>query len=358
MDKTLKLILKMSNCIKISVCIPAYNRASVLSDLLESILTQDFQDYEIVINEDNSPERLQIREIVESYSVTYPNRIKYFENEINFGYDKNLRYLIERSSGDYCLFMGNDDLMATGALKEVFECVSKYPNIGVYLRSFAAFDGDKDNVVQLFRYFDREIFFPAGKNTIVTFFKRCVVIPGVTINRQAALSFATSKFDGTLLYQIYLIANILVEWNGVFSPQIVTLYRNGGVPDFGNSESEKGKFVPQTRTIESSVNFMQGMLNIANDVQKTRNVDIYNAILKDLSNYSYPILAVQANNSLKHFFKYYCALIKLGFGRQFLFHLYFFLILTLGVKRMDFLIGWLKKSLGYTPSLGNVYTGD
>jgi abequosyltransferase len=348
----------MSNQIKISVCIPAYNRASVLPELLESILTQDFQDYEVVINEDNSPERLQIREVVASYSATYPNRIQYFENEINLGYDKNLRSLIERSNGEYCLFMGNDDLMAEGALTAIYACISKYPKIGVYLRSFAAFDGPKENIVQLFRYFDRELFFPAGAKTIATFFKRSVVIPGVTMHRQAALSFSSDKFDGTLLYQIYLIANILVEWNGVFSPKIVTLYRNGGVPDFGHSESEKGKFIPQTRTIASSVNFMSGMLRIAKDVQNTRNVVIYNAILKDLSNYSYPILSVQADKSLKEFFNYYCALIKLGFGRQFLFHLYFFSILAFGVTRMDSLIGWLKKSLGRTPSLGKVYTGE
>ena len=37
--------------IKISVCIPAYNRSAVLPALLESILTQDFDGFEVVINE-------------------------------------------------------------------------------------------------------------------------------------------------------------------------------------------------------------------------------------------------------------------------------------------------------------------
>lgn len=346
------------NPIKISVCIPAYNRAAVLPELLESVLTQDFCDFEIVINEDGSPEREQIRKVVDYYSALYPERIRYFENEENLGYDANLKSLIERARGEYCLFMGNDDLMCPGALKVISSAISRYPKVGVFLRSFAAFDGTPSNIVQTFRYFDKELFFPAGARSISTFYKRSVVIPGVTIRREAALQFATNRFDGSLLYQIYLIANILVEWNGVFSPEIVTWYRNGGVPDFGNSASEKGKFVPRTRTIDSSVSFMRGMLEIARYVEETRHVEIFRSILKDLSNYSYPILSVQAEKPVLDFFKYYVALIKLGFGRQLLFHMYFFSILLLGTRRMENIIAWMKKKLGHTPNIGSVYTGD
>ena len=343
---------------KITVCIPAYNRVAVLPALLESILTQNFSDFELVINEDNSPERPKIRAVVAHYSALFPNKIKYFENETNFGYDANLRSLIERSAGDYCLFMGNDDLMCPDALNVVMSAIDKHPKVGVFLRSFAAFDGDSSNIVQTFKYFDKEIFFPAGADTISTFYKRSVVIPGVTLHRESALSFATNEFDGTLLYQIYLVANILVEWNGVFSPNIVTLYRNGGIPDFGNSEAEKGKFSPRTRTVESSIGFMQGMLKIAHQTELSRNVKIYKKILKDLSNYSYPILAVQADKPLGVFIQYYFSLIRLGFGRQILFHAYFFAILILGVKRMELVISLIKRRLGHTPALGNVYAGE
>ena len=346
------------NPIKISICIPAYNRASVLPELLTTILTQDYDSFEIVINEDGSPEREQICEIIKHFSMLYPNQIRYFENETNLGYDANLRSLIERSEGDYCLFMGNDDLMCPNALKVISETIARHPKVGVFLRSFQAFDDIPTNIVQTFRYFDRELFFPSGPGSISTFYKRCVVIPGVTMHRKAALQFSTDKFDGMLLYQIYLIANILVDWNGVFSPEIVTLYRNGGVPDFGNSLSEKGKFVPQTRTIDSSINFMRGMLEIAKHVQTTRRVAIYKNILKDLSNYSYPILAVQADKPFLDFFRYYISLIKLGFGRQPLFHIYFFFILLLGVRRMEKIIASIKNHLGYTPVIGSIYAGD
>lgn len=347
-----------SNSIRFSVCIPAYNRAHVLSELLESILTQNFSSFEVIINEDFSPERQQISNIVKSYASIYPGKIKYYENENNLGYDANLRSLIERARGEYCVFMGNDDLMSPNALKSISECISRHPNVGVFLRSFEAFDGHPDNVVQTFRYFEKELFFPAGEKTITTFYKRSVVIPGVTFHRESALKFSTDRFDGTLLYQLYIVANILVDKNGVFSPEIVTKYRNGGTPDFGNSESEKGIFVPETRTPESSIQFMQGMLKIAKYVEDKKNVDIYNDILKDLSNYSYPILFFQADKPAKIFFNYYKSLIKLGFGRQVLFHIYFFAILLFGTKFTEWIIAKIKSSLGRTPNIGSVYAGE
>src|SRR4051794_24699150 len=103
---------------KLSVCIPAYNRSEVLADLLETIVSQDYADYEVVIVEDHSPERDEIRAIVQRHADRYP-QIHYFENKKNLGYDGNMREVILRASGDYCFFMGNDDLMAVGALRAV-----------------------------------------------------------------------------------------------------------------------------------------------------------------------------------------------------------------------------------------------
>ena len=340
-----------------SVCIPAYNRAHLLPALLESILDQDFDDFELVINEDASPQRTDIRAVVEQYLAKHPGQITYFENEKNLGYDGNLRSLIERSQGEYCLFMGNDDLMCAGALRTVAEAVKRHPDVGVVVRSYASFDGTPDNINQTFRYFPEERFFPAGSDTISTVYRRSVVIPGMVIHRDAAHWYATAEFDGTLLYQLYLVANILVEMNAVFLPQIIVLYRNGGVPDFGNAEAERGKFVPANRTPASSLQFMQGMLDIARSVELGRGVPVYRRIVSDIANYSYPILAVQASKPLSVFASYWWSLARMGFGRAPLFHLYFISLLLLGAKRSDALIAMIKQRVGHTPNLGALFGG-
>lgn len=342
---------------KISVCIPAYNRAQVLPDLLDTILAQDFDDFEIVICEDSSPQREQIAEVISRYNIIRPGVMRYFENPENLGYDGNIRNLVEKSQGEYCLFMGNDDLMCEGALTAVANAVETYQDVGVVLRSYAAFDETPDNINQEFRYFDTEAFFPAGAETISTIYRRSVVISGMVIHRDSALKYATSRFDGSLLYQLYLVASILCDKNAVFLPKILVLYRNGGIPDFGNSEKERGKFVPTAQTPDSSLHFMQGMLDIARYVEQSRDVEIYRAILRDIGNYSYPILAIQSGKSLGVFVSYCWGLARLGFWKNKMFYLYFIALLFLGSRRVERVLRRIKKRLGHTPVIGNVYRG-
>jgi len=342
---------------KISVCIPAYNRPEVLSPLLNSILSQDFTHFEIIICEDNSLRRAEIAAIARKYAEKFPGLVRYLENETNLGYDGNLRNLITLAKGEYCLFMGNDDLMCPGALAKVASAVERYNNVGVVLRSYASFEGTPEDIVQTFRYFDKELFFPAGPQTVVTFYRRSVVISGMVIHRQEALKYSTDRFDGTLLYQLYLVANLLTKMNGVSLPDILVLYRNGGVPDFGNSEKEKGKFVPKVQTPESSLTFIKGMLEIARFVETTRKVPIYKNIVRDIGNYSYPILSIQSGQPVSVFMSYSCRLARMGFWRNKMFYVYFFLLLVLGARRVDKMIGYIKARLGHTPSLGKVYRG-
>ena len=345
------------NLIKISVCIPAYNRPELLIPLLDSVVNQKYTNYEIVICEDASPMREQIRDIIDEYKLKWPGIFHYYENESNLGYDGNIRNLIAKASGDYCFFMGNDDLMYPDSLAKVASAISRYDNIGAVLRTYASFDESPDNINQVFRYFENETFFSAGSDTITTFYRRSVVISGLVINRSEALKYSTDIFDGTLLYQLYLVANILTEMNGVFSPKILALYRNGGIPDFGNSEKEKEKYVPKVQTPDSSIHFMKGMLEILKWTEENRNIQIVKRITTDIGNYCYPILSIQAKQPFGVFLKYAYQFARLGFWKNKMFYLYFLSLVFLGVDRVDKIIQYIKRRIGHTPVIGNVYRG-
>lgn len=342
---------------QISVCIPAYNRAALLPALLDSILAQDYAHYEIVICEDRSPERQAIAGVAARYADVHPGRIRYIENERNFGYDGNLRRLVELARGEYCLFMGNDDLLAPNALQIVASAIDRHSDIGVLVRSYASFEQDPGRPTQTFRYFPDERFFPAGANTIGTAFRRSVVISGMTLHRELAQRLATDRFDGSLLYQLYLVARILSRKNAVFVPQVIALYRNGGIPDFGNADTERGKFVPSEQTPESSLHFMREMLRIAADVEAADGVAIHGLILRDIARYSYPVLSVQAGKPLRVFLGYARGLRQLGFGCSPLFYLYCLALIILGRRGTEAIIGFIKRRLGYTPRIGDVYEG-
>jgi abequosyltransferase len=343
--------------VKISVCIPAYNRPELLPPLLESILSQDYDSYNVIICEDDSPNRKAICDVVSQYIDRHPGLIQYNENEENLGFDGNVRRLFTKADGEFCLLMGNDDLMCQRALSTLAAALTRYDNIGVVMRSYASFEGAPDNIKQVHRYFDAERFFPAGDDTLVTFFRRSVVLPGVTIHRESALKYHTDQFDGTALYQVYLVANILAERDGLFLPEILALNRHGGIPDLGNSPKERARFVPTKQTPESSVYFVKGMLEIAQYIEENRGIRVYDKILKDIGNYSYPILSIQAKRSLSVFLRYSYQLAQLGFWKNEKFYLYLLGLLVFGPERMDSFIDFIKKKIGFTPILGQIYTG-
>jgi len=341
----------------LTVCIPAYNRSSLLVPLLDSVLNQAFDDFNILICEDGSPERAAIAGVVREFQKRHPERIRYEENAINLGYDGNIRRLVERANGQYCVFMGNDDLMCAGALEAISAAIQRQPDCGVVVRSYATFEVNPEQFNQVHRYFPDERVLPAGAQAIFTAFRRSVVISGMVIKQEAALAVATDRFDGTLLYQLYLVGIILAEQSVIFVPQIIALRRNGTPPDFGNSASEQGKFVPHDQTPASSIHFMQGMLSIAKYVEETTQLYVFEAIRSDIGNYSYPILSIQGKRPLGVFLKYGVALAKLGFWRYSMFHLYFITLLMLGPDRTDSIIKMIKKRLGHTPRFGAASIG-
>jgi glycosyltransferase involved in cell wall biosynthesis len=342
----------------ISICIPAYNRAGVLPALLDSILHQDFDNFDIVIAEDASPERQAIATKVADYQQQFGEKLKYFENSQTLGYDGNLRRLIELATGDYVLFMGNDDLLAAGALSAVANAVRERQDVGVVLRSYCSFLTDPEKPVQVFRYFDEDRVFPPGPETVVTFFRRCVFISGMVFKRSSAAAYATDKFDGTLLYQQHLAGQILAKESGIYLNRILSFHRLGGVPDFGASVAEQGLFVPRQQTTDSSVHFMRGMLAIANSLDEHSRVKVGRRILKDIGNYAYPILSIQADRRFGEFLSYLWQLLKLGFWRVPLFYVYAFGLLVLGRTNCDYLITCIKRVLGRAPLLGSVYKGQ
>lgn len=339
----------------LTVCIPAYNRVAFLSPLLDSILSQNFDDYEVLICEDNSPEREEISEVVRQFQHLHPNRIQYEENVLNLGYDANIRRLVELANGHYCVFMGNDDLLCKGALERIATAVNLQPDCGVIVRSYASFDANPEQLKQVFRYFPSEYVLPAGAEAIFTAYRRSVVISGMVIKRDSAHIVATSKFDGTLLYQLYLVGMILAMHSVVFVPEVIALRRDGTPPEFGNSNAERGKFVPFDQTPKSSLHFMYGMLLIARYIEVSTQLKVFEAIREDIGRYAYPILSIQAKRSIWVFFAYYFSLSRLGFWRYFLFHFYFITLLVIGPKHADFLITLAKQRLGYTPSLGRIW---
>lgn len=95
----------MFNNIKVSICIPTYNQPALFEHTLQSILVQDFKNYEIIITDDSQDDSIQ--SVIEKY---LPNhQIKYFKNTIPKGSPANWNEAISRASGEYIKILHHDD---------------------------------------------------------------------------------------------------------------------------------------------------------------------------------------------------------------------------------------------------------
>jgi abequosyltransferase len=338
-----------------SFCIPTINRPQELKELFESILVQSFKDYEVVVCEDCSKPsiREELRKIAEVFNTRLERRLRFIENEKNLGYDRNLRKTIDNATGEYVVLMGDDDVLAPDALTKIEGILKRHPDVGYVMRSYSTFVTRPEEVVQVHRYYPKEMRFEPGKKAIVPLFHRSVLVSGLVIHRESALKYRTEKVDGTLYYQLYIISMILSQMPCVSTPEILVYNRLIGPEKtvFGNSESEKGKWEPGTRTIVSSTYQMEQYLRVGQEVEQDSGLSVYKGIRDEISKYSYSTLSYHGDKSGYEFLKYAYKLFCMGFGREPYFYIYAVGLLLLGPKRCSQLIDSIKNRLGHTPRL-------
>ena len=223
--------------ILLSICIPSYNRPEEISRLLKSIDIQEYQKIEIVICEDFSPKREQVRQVINEFKKISKYNVIYIENEINLGYDKNLRECIKSAKGKWIMYMGDDDTFVPDAMDAYLEFLEEHNELGYILRSYRALH--EDGSVEQFKYYENTCFFSSGFNTYVELFRKSVFISGFSFRREYALENMTDLFDGTLLYQLYILAEICMKYPAAYYGVPITQMTDEGIPYFGTSESEK-----------------------------------------------------------------------------------------------------------------------
>ena len=102
---------------KISLIVPVYNVETYLPQCYESILAQDFTDYEVIFIDDQSPDGCP--ELLDDWAAS-DQRIKVIHKQ-NGGVSRARNDGIAAAQGKYLFFMDSDDWLAEGALSALYE---------------------------------------------------------------------------------------------------------------------------------------------------------------------------------------------------------------------------------------------
>lgn len=107
---------------KISVIVPMYNRKHYISDCINSVLNQSFQDFELIIRDDGSTDGSYdfVREKYAQF-IGGGSRIKLVRNKKNLGEWVTTRCLVAETTGKYIGLLHSDDMYIPGALQHLYE---------------------------------------------------------------------------------------------------------------------------------------------------------------------------------------------------------------------------------------------
>ena len=184
---------------KVSICIPQYNRIAYLSKSLSQIEKQEYPDIEVVVSDDCSDDDTEqvIRELQKNYK--YP--LIYKRNEKNLGYDRNYRQCIELASGDYCILIGNDDtIYQPNSISFLVNFLIRegYPELG-----FSNFVEDNNPDVVVERAQVTQVL-GADKYTALKNYSCFSFVGGLIYKKSSFLEYNTNKHDGSVYAQMYV----------------------------------------------------------------------------------------------------------------------------------------------------------
>ena len=102
-----------------SVITPTYNRGYIIEDMIKSLISQNFKDWELIIIDDGSTDNTE--EIIKKYiKSSRSNKIKYYKLKTNKGVNIARNTGIKFARGKWIIFLDSDDKLVKDGLDTIF----------------------------------------------------------------------------------------------------------------------------------------------------------------------------------------------------------------------------------------------
>jgi len=115
-----------------SVVIPSYNRSEFIVETVESVLTQTFDDFEVLIVDDGSTD--DTRAVVEKHFKSDDRILYHYQENQERGAARNNGF--RKAVGDFVVFLDSDDVMSPDHLKTLFNGIQAHPEANFLATKF------------------------------------------------------------------------------------------------------------------------------------------------------------------------------------------------------------------------------
>ena len=136
MDTNNLIIISM----KLSIIIPIYNVENTLRRCLDSVISQNIDDCEIILVDDGSTDRSII--IADEYACKHPSITIY--HKVNGGLSDARNYGLDRMNGDYVTFVDSDDELSPNTLEPLLNIMHNHPEYDILEYSVLQNTGEHD----------------------------------------------------------------------------------------------------------------------------------------------------------------------------------------------------------------------
>ena len=134
---------------EVSVIIGVYNKGRFIKETIESVLSQTFKDFELIIVDDCSKDNSA--RIIKDYAKK-DKRIKFIQNRHNLGSTKSRNVALKAASGKYIAVLDADDVMLPKRLEIQHKFLEKHKNIFLVGSSAIVIDENGKKIGHFWKY--------------------------------------------------------------------------------------------------------------------------------------------------------------------------------------------------------------
>lgn len=131
---------------RVTLGLPVYNGSDYLRETLDSVKAQTFQDYELIVSDNDSDDDTAL--IVQEFAAS-DSRIQYFRHAPNIGAHKNYNSILPRCRTEYFKWLAHDDLLAPEFLQACVDALDQHPDAVLAFAATDKIDGSGNKVGEL-----------------------------------------------------------------------------------------------------------------------------------------------------------------------------------------------------------------
>ena len=109
----------------VSIGIPTYNRVDFLRRSIESALNQDYRNIEVLVSDNASNDETE--KLCQYFSIK-DSRFKYIRSAVNRGSTENFINVLNAASGQFFMWLGDDDWIDSSYVSTCIECLINEPD--------------------------------------------------------------------------------------------------------------------------------------------------------------------------------------------------------------------------------------